>query len=257
MDTGLDGKVALITGGSAGIGLATAQMMSVEGVSVVICGRDPEKLEAARSTLGERSAGIAADVSDAGDLEALVAGVTDRFGGVDILVNNAGGGARAHSLEVTDEQWQADLDAKLMAHVRLARLVVPSMRERGGGSIVNVANIHARHPGASSVPTAASRAAGLAFAKSLSRDVAVDDVRVNTVCIGIVKSDQHDRRWEQREDGIDRESYYRELAVSRGVPLGRAGESSEAASVITFLASDAASYVTGVAIAVDGGASYV
>ncbi len=258
MDLGLTDKVAVVTGGTAGIGLATARLLLAEGAAVILCGRDPDRVAAAIRDLGPANAhGLSVDVSDPAALERLRDEAVARFGAVDILVNNAGGGARAHALSVSDAEWAHDLDLKLMAHVRLARLVAPVMADRGGGAIVNVASIHGRHPGAESVPTAVSRAAGLAFAKALSRDLGRHNIRVNTVCIGVVKSEQHDRRWRSAGGQVSRDDFYRELAERRGVPLGRTGEADEAARAIAFLASDAASYVSGIAMNVDGGAAYV
>jgi NAD(P)-dependent dehydrogenase (short-subunit alcohol dehydrogenase family) len=131
------------------------------------------------------------------------------------------------------------------------------MRRREGGAIVSVLGIVGKHPTGKSTPTSVSRAAGLAYAKALSRDLAPDRIRVNCVCIGLVKSEQHDRKWRAAEDQAGRDEFYDHLAAGRDIPLGRAGEAHEAAAAIAFLASDAASYITGVALNVDGGSSFV
>jgi 3-oxoacyl-[acyl-carrier protein] reductase len=190
----------------------------------------------------------------------LAHAAVERFGGIDVLVNNAGTSVRGHAIEVTDDVWERDLDLdldlKLMAHVRMARLVVGSMRERGGGAVVSVLSIGGKHPGEQSTPTAVSRAAGMAFMKALSRDLAPDGIRANAVCIGLIESEQHDRRWRAAGDGRSREEFYDDMARDRAVPLGRTGRTEEAAAAIAFLVSDAASYVTGLAVNIDGGLSY-
>jgi 3-oxoacyl-[acyl-carrier protein] reductase len=144
-----------------------------------------------------------------------------------------------------------------MAHIRMARLVAPSMRQRGGGAIVSVVSIGGRAPEAGSAPTSVSRAAGLAYVKLLSRDLAGDRIRVNAVCIGLVESAQNDRWWRAAGSGRSREEFFADLVHTRKVPLGRIGRAEEAAAAISFLASSAAGYVTGTAINVDGGLSHV
>ncbi|OLT14687.1 hypothetical protein BJF78_17850 [Pseudonocardia sp. CNS-139] len=257
MELGLRGKVAVVTGGTAGIGLATARLLLAEGARVVVCGRDKARLDAAVAELASDDClGVRCDATVPADLEALRDAAVERFGGIDVLVSNAGTSARGHTLEVPDETWQADLDLKLLAHVRLARLVVPSMRERGGGAIVSVVGVAGKHPGAGSAPTTISRAAGIAFAKALSKDLGPDGIRVNVVCIGLVESLQNDRRWQAAGDGSTREEFYAELGRGGQIPLNRVGKAEEAAAAVVFLASDAASYVTGAALNVDGGSSH-
>jgi NAD(P)-dependent dehydrogenase (short-subunit alcohol dehydrogenase family) len=168
-----------------------------------------------------------------------------------LLVNNAGGSAAAPFDTVDDAAWQADFDLKLNAATRLTRLVLPSMREAGNGSIVNVTAILGRTPRGGTLPTSVTRAAGIALTKALSYDLAGDGIRVNTVCIGHIKSAQIERMAQAANPGASLDQAYAQMGAS--VPLGRVGEASEAANVITFLLSDAASYITGVAINIDGG----
>jgi 3-oxoacyl-[acyl-carrier protein] reductase len=258
MDLGLKDKVALITGGSHGIGLSTARLLYFEGAHVAVCGRDAERLTTVAAEFGtDRFAAMPCDVTNPASLQQLHDEVTARFGGLDILVNNVGGSSRGSAVEISDEAWETDLSLKLMAHVRMARIAVPGMRSRGGGAIVSVLGIVGRHPSAQSVPTSVSRAAGLAFAKALSRDVALDNIRVNCVCVGVIKSEQHDRRWRGQQGQLSRDSFYDQLATSRDVPMGRTGEATEAAAAIAFLVSGPASYITGAALNVDGGSSHV
>ena len=256
MDLGLKDTVAVVTGGTQGIGRATALRLAAEGAKVVVCARGRERLDAVVAEI--RAAGgtvhaVAADVALADDCARIVDETLRTFGGVDVLVNNAGT-ARIGAFEsVTDEAWQADLDLKLFAAIRLIRLALPSMKARGGGRIVNVTNIGAKQPGARTMPTTVSRAAGLAMTKALSREYAPYGILVNTVCIGLVRAGQHEAR--AARDGVDPEALYAEMAKT--VPLGRVGEADEAADVILFLVSRRSSFVTGSSINIDGGASAV
>jgi NAD(P)-dependent dehydrogenase (short-subunit alcohol dehydrogenase family) len=254
MDLGLKDKVAVVTGGTQGIGRATALRLAAEGAKVVVCARGRERLDAVvaeiRATGGTAHA-VAADVAVADDCARIVDETLRTFGGVDVLVNNAGTARTGAFESVTDEAWQADLDLKLFAAIRLIRLALPSMKARGGGRIVNVTNIGAKQPGARTMPTTVSRAAGLAMTKALSREYAPHGILVNTVCIGLVRAGQHEAR--AARDGVDPEALYAEMAKT--VPLGRVGEADEAADVILFLVSRRSSFVTGSSINIDGGAS--
>jgi NAD(P)-dependent dehydrogenase (short-subunit alcohol dehydrogenase family) len=160
-------------------------------------------------------------------------------------------------MTVDDAGWQDDLDLKLFAAIRTMRLAVPHMQTAGGGSIINVVNIGAKAPRASSMPTSVSRAAGIALTKAASRDLAPHNIRVNAVCIGLIKSEQHARRARAANRMDDLDAYYAEVAKAGEVPLGRVGEAEEAADLIAFLASDRSRYISGTAINMDGGASAV
>jgi 3-oxoacyl-[acyl-carrier protein] reductase len=261
MELGLAGKVAIVTGSSQGIGRAAAEALGREGTKVVICARRADRLEQVANELsGANDATIvpiAADVSRTADIERVIAMTVERFGRLDILVNNAGTSAGGPFSSVTDEAWQADLDLKLFGAIRAARLALPHLRAAGGGSIINLLNIGAKQPGAASVPTSVSRAAGLALTKALSKEFAPDNIRVNAVLIGLIKSGQHERRWEAGGGTAPIEQFYAGMAQERAVPLGRVGEAAEAGDLIAFLASARAAYITGVAINLDGGQSAV
>jgi NAD(P)-dependent dehydrogenase (short-subunit alcohol dehydrogenase family) len=254
-DLGLKGRIAIVTGGSDGLGLATATRLSAEGCKVAICARREGHLKAAAAGITEKTSGevlaCRADVASAADVEALVDATVQRFGGVDILINNAGASAAASFEAVDDDAWQHDIELKLMGAVRMCRRVIPILRERGGGSIVNATIIGGKAPAARSLPTSVSRAAGINLTKSLANEYAADNIRVNTICIGLLKSAQWDRR------AVDRpvEDIYRE--ISARVPLGRIGESEDYADLAAFLVSARATYITGVAINLDGGMSPV
>lgn len=259
MDLELQGKVAVISGASEGIGRATSLSLAKEGVRVVMCARRAEVLEAAADSVREQSGGevlaVPGDVRRSEDVERLVGSAVDRFGGLDILINNAGTSAAFPFETVDDDAWQNDFDLKLFAAIRGIRLAVPHMRQAGGGAIVNMLNTGAKAPAARSTPTSVTRAAGLALTKALSKELAADKIRVNAVLVGLIKSGQHERRAASR--GIPPEQLYEQEAKNRDLPLGRYGEAAEAADLITYLVSARASYVTGVAINMDGGASPV
>ncbi|MDO8532071.1 MAG: SDR family NAD(P)-dependent oxidoreductase [Dehalococcoidia bacterium] len=260
MDMGLKGKAALITGGSDGIGFAAAKMLAAEGVRVAICARREEHLRGAAETVRRATGGevlaVAADIGKAEDAARFVSEAAKAFGRIDILVNNAGSSSTHPFEQVPDEEWQRDIDLKLMGAVRCSRAVLPYMRKVGGGRIVNVTAGAGKTPGAASVPTSVSRAAGLALTKAMSRDLGKDNILVNSVVIGVVHSAQWERRHAQIQKGnpsYTLEQFYADTVKARGVPLGREGTAEEAASVILFLASNMASFVTGVAINIDGG----
>ncbi len=255
LELGLKGRIAIVTGGSDGLGRATAERLAGEGCKVVICARRIEHLDATAEAIGEQTGGevlaCRADVARADDIDALVDATVARFGGVDILVNNAGASAAAAFEAVDDDAWQADIDLKLMAAVRLCRRIIPIMRERGGGNIVNATIIGGKAPPARGLPTTVTRAAGINLTKSLANEYAGDNIRVNTICIGLLKSAQWDRRAGDRPV----EELYAEMAPR--VPLGRIGEAEEYADLVAFLVSERAAYITGAAINLDGGMSAV
>jgi NAD(P)-dependent dehydrogenase (short-subunit alcohol dehydrogenase family) len=257
MDLGLTKKVAVVTGGSDGIGRATAMRLVAEGARVVVCARGAERLEKVAASLresGGEAIGIPADVSVAADCERLIGETVAAFGGLDILVNNAGTSSRGPFESVPESQWREDFDLKLFAAVRLSRLALPELRKSsGGGRIINVTTIGGKHPAAQSMPSSITRAAGLALTKALSKEFAPDNVLVNTVCIGLVRAGQHERSAAKR--GLTPDQLYEEM--KREIPLGRVGDPSEVANVIAFLASAAASFVTGSSVNLDGGACAV
>jgi 3-oxoacyl-[acyl-carrier protein] reductase len=256
MKLGLNGRVAVIVGGSTGIGRATALRFAAEGTNLSICARRPEMLDrlaAEISGSGAQVMTVAADVSRAGEVEQFIAATAKRFGRIDILVNNAGSTSQGPFADADDARWQYDLEVKLMAQVRASRAVLPLMRAQGEGRIINISMAGAKQPHAASFPTSVSRAAGLAFTKALSKEVAADGILVNAIALGWIKSHQQELRAKQA--GLTIEEHYRQLALK--VPLQRLGEPDEVARVIVFLASAAASYVTGTCINVDGGTSGV
>ncbi len=262
MDTNLSGHTALITGGSLGLGLATASAYYQAGAKVAILARRQGPLAEARETVRRESSpqgsaieGYVCDVTDAANVAAVFEQLSTELGSVDILVNNAGQSAAKPFPDISDQEWQADIDLKLMAAVRLSRLVWPHMQAEGWGRIINLLNVYAKAPAANTAPTSVTRAAGMALTKVLAGEGAPHNILVNALLIGFIKSDQIRRRHEA--SGSDQSLQEFITAAGAGLPMGRMGEAEEVANLALFLASDAASYVTGCAINMDGGLSKV
>ncbi|MBD3109204.1 SDR family oxidoreductase [Bacillus sp. AGMB 02131] len=255
MDLNLKNKIAVITGGSKGIGFATALMLVKEGANVAICGRDRNKLKEAAALIKEETGKeiyiSAKDVSIKQDCEDFIQEAAEHFGGLDILINNAGKSEAMPFEMISAELWKQDLDLKLFAAINCANAAIPYMRERGGGSIVNVTATMAKTAPASSLPTSVSRAAGMTLTNAMSKDLGKDRIRVNTVCIGLIRSEQIEKMWQSGHSHLSWEEF--SGLSEHNIPLGRIGEAKEAANVITFLVSDAASYITGTSVNIDGG----
>jgi NAD(P)-dependent dehydrogenase (short-subunit alcohol dehydrogenase family) len=257
MNLELANKVVIVTGGSDGLGRALCTGLVAEGASVALCARDEARLEQAAQELSAQGGDVLAlptDVTDPAALERLVAATLGRWGRIDGVVNNAGRSAASPVADSTDELWEADLQLKLFAALRLSRLAIPALA-RTGGTIVNVLAIAAKAPGAASTPTSVSRAAGMALTKALSKELGPDGVRVNAVLIGFIESGQWDRIAER--SGVSIEDLYERMGKEQPIPLGRVGKAEEFSDLVCYLLSSRASYVTGTAINLDGGLSGV
>jgi NAD(P)-dependent dehydrogenase (short-subunit alcohol dehydrogenase family) len=255
VELGIDGRRAIVTGGSKGLGLAIARELVREGANVAICARNEEEVAAAGDELREHGTVVhaqPADVTDSEQVRDFVARSAEALGGIDFLVNNAG---RAHpgTFEtLTDGDWKADLDVKLFSLIRCCREVLPHMRAAGGGRIVNIGAVYGRYPDPAFFATSVDRAAGNAFTKTFALEVAKDNVLVNGVNIGFVVTPQWDAIHQRRAPDVSREEFFDRLAAQE-VPLGRFGTPEEVAGIVTFLLSARASYITGASVDVAGG----
>jgi NAD(P)-dependent dehydrogenase (short-subunit alcohol dehydrogenase family) len=260
MNITLNGRAAIITGGSKGLGLAMAKMFAEAGGHVALVARGAEALETAAAEIraaapAAKVVAIPADIrSEQGCADAAGAAIR-ALGQVDILVNNAGTSQRGPFLEISEALWKDDLDLKLMAAIRLCRAVLPGMAERKWGRIINVLNIGAKAPAATSTPTSVSRAAGMALTKALANEYAPHNVLVNALLVGIIESDQWVRRHAAEQRNISWEDWKAEQG--KPVPMGRIGHAYEFAAQALLLASEMGGYTTGTAINIDGGRSPV
>jgi 3-oxoacyl-[acyl-carrier protein] reductase len=258
MDLGLAGRRALVLAASRGLGYACARGLAAEGCRVVVASRDREKIDAAAERIGRETGatvtGLVADLGRPGEAEALVAGAVRELGGLDILVHNAGGPPAGDTAAITPEQWQQAFEANLMSFVRSARAAAPEMRKGRWGRIVAITSSSIKQPIPNLVLSNALRPGVLGAAKTLSREVARDGILVNVVAPGRIATERIDEldRALAAKTGSTPEAV-REAGLAQ-IPMGRLGRPEELARVVVFLCSEAASYVTGAAVQVDGGA---
>ncbi|KAA1042367.1 SDR family NAD(P)-dependent oxidoreductase [Macrococcus equipercicus] len=256
MDLKLAGKVAVITGSSKGIGRETAAVLTEEGAVVILTARNEESLQDAVQYIKDRTGRtvdyVTADVTNEADAKKVIAFAAEKYGHLDILINNAGSAFAENFENVSLDDWQNDLNLKLFGWIHMIHAALPELKKQGG-AILNLTAVAGKTPPANTSPTSVSRAAGLALTNTLSKDLAPYNIRVNAVCIGLIRSGQIERRWQAEAPEQSWEDYARDPKFN--IPLGRIGDTREAANVISFLVSDAASYVTGTAVNIDGGSA--
>lgn len=258
MDLQLKDKIAVITGGSRGIGLAVAKGLAQEGVNLILCARDEDYLNQATEMLkkdyGIEAIGVVADVSLASDIEKLTDRIKQDYDGVDILINNAGVGSNETIMDAPDERWQYYWDLHVMAAVRLSRNIVPLMRKKGGGVILNNSSICAAQPLGYEPIYNTTKAALSMFTKCLANEVIPHNIRVNTVNPGLILTPDWVNTASElgRKEGLTSEEYLDRLA-KENTPIGRFGTPEELARFFVFLCSPAASYSVGSTYYVDGG----
>jgi NAD(P)-dependent dehydrogenase (short-subunit alcohol dehydrogenase family) len=258
MELGLEGKIALITGGSRGIGLAVAKGLAREGVHVAFCARDQKEVKTVSAGLEKiydlRVFGVAADVAKPADIIGFVSSAVQEFGGADILINNAGVGSEETIMDASDEKWQYYWDMQVMASVRMCRAVVPHMRKRGGGIIINNASICARQPLSHEPIYNTVKAALSMFSKCLANELIKDNIRVNCINPGLIMTPAWRAGAESltRKEGLTIDAYFDKIAAGY-TPIKRFATPEELAHFFVFLCSDKASYCVGSTYYVDGG----
>ena len=261
MNLGIKNKVAIVTGGSTGIGLATAQLFLQEGCRVAICARDEARLQTAAAELQPLGDVLAypCDVLKVEQVQAFVAATVARFGGIDILVNNAGHGRVTTFAQTDDQMWHDELEIKFFGVIHPIRAAYPYLKAAGNARIININAVLARQPEPHMVATSAARAGLLNLTHSLAIEFAPDNILVNSITLGTVESEQWHRRYQTAiENGsttLSEPAWITVQAAQRQVPLGRFGKPTEVAAAIAFLASSHASFITGTALEVAGGVS--
>ncbi|QPM92225.1 SDR family oxidoreductase [Pseudooceanicola algae] len=260
MDLGLTDKVVVVTGASSGIGLATAGLALDEGAKVALCARGPERLGDVAEKLSalygaDRVLAQPVDVLDEAAVTDFAAAVSARFGAVHALINNAGQGRVSTFADTTDDAWRQELELKYFSQIRPIRAFQPALKASGQGAIVATNSLLAYQPEPHMVCTSSARAGVQSLLKSLSVELA-PAIRVNSILVGLVDSNQWQRRFEAREDqSQSRDDWFADLAHKKNIPLGRLGQPDEAARALLFLASPAASFITGAQVEISGGIS--
>jgi 3-oxoacyl-[acyl-carrier protein] reductase len=255
----LSGKTALVTASSKGIGFGISKALLEAGANVCICSRNEENLKGAERELASRAServfALPGDISEAGFVDQLVKRIHERFGTIDILVNNSGGPPAGETMSITEEQWLAAINSNLLSVIRLSKLVIPGMKEKGWGRIVNLTSTAAREPGAGMVLSNVTRAGVAAYTKTLAQEVGPFGITVNTILTGGVLTERLTSLLERNIKTTGETLDEAMAKITNTIPVRHISSPDEFAQTTLFLVSPQASYITGAAIPVDGGAS--
>jgi NAD(P)-dependent dehydrogenase (short-subunit alcohol dehydrogenase family) len=258
VDLNLADRTILVTGGSTGVGFALVGLLAAEGANIIACARDEERLTAAIARLGDladRVAAVACDVQDRAAVEHLVMRGADRFGGIDGVVNNAGRAQMKSLSQLTDSDWPDEFKSKFGGVLNTLGATRKLLADSPVGSIVMINATLSRQPDPRLIATGAARAALFNFTKALALELAPENIRVNSVCLGLIDTGQWARRYAAAQTDQDYDSWLAGIAADRGIPLGRLGRAEEVAAAVAFLLSPLSSYTTGTSLDVCGGLS--
>lgn len=257
MDLGLKNRVALVAASSRGIGRAVAEELAAEGASLVLCAREPQTLAEAAASIADSTGAhvlaVPADVTIVDDVKRLVDAGTERFGKIDILVTNAGGPPAGTFEQITREQWEESVRLTLFSAIELARQVLPAMKQRRWGRILNITSIAVKQPVDGLMLSNSLRAGLTGFARTLANEVAKEGITVNNIMPGYTRTERLEELANMLADqeGISVDEF--RAKWEKEIPMGRLGEPRELAAAVAFLVSERASYITGTSVQVDGG----
>ena len=259
MDLGLNNKIALVTAASQGLGKATALSIANEGATVIICSRDKEKISKSARDIKEQTGSevyfFQTDLSNKEDINKMVEDIIKKHGRVDILVNNTGGPKAGFFDEISDDDWVSTFESTFLSAVRLTRAVLPSMKRNKWGRIINISSVSAKQPIDNLMLSNGVRMSVHGWAKTLSNQIASDNILINNVCPGFTKTERVEGLVSMQAKELDVTEEQVVDTISNNIPAKRVGKPEELADLVTFLASEKSSYITGQSIAVDGGVS--